>query len=262
MRVHVVSDVHGNVEALKRAGDGADALVVLGDLVDFVDYHDHGAGIFGRIFGAELVGEFARLRRDGRPGEAGAYARTLWSGLADARERVREAVREQYEALFAALPAPTYATPGNVDLPEMWPDFARPGVQVIDGGVVEIGGLRFGFVGGAVLPAGLKPSRAGVFSAYLRAPEEYDAAVAALGPVDVLCSHAPPDLAELTYDAVARRAEIGSAGLVTKILADRPRWALYGHVHQPLCPRMRFAGTECANVGHFKRTETPYVLRW
>ena len=32
MRVHVVSDVHGAADALARAGDGADALVVLGDL--------------------------------------------------------------------------------------------------------------------------------------------------------------------------------------------------------------------------------------
>ena len=263
MRVHVVSDVHGNVEALKRAGDGADALVVLGDLIDFVDYHDHSAGIFGRVFGADVVREFARLRRDGKPGDAGAYARTLWSGLVDAKATVEEAVREQYAALFAALPAPTYATPGNVDLPALWPEFAGRGVHVFDGGTAEIGGLRFGFVGGAVLPAGVKPPPTGaVFRAYLRTPEDFDAAVAALPPVDVVCTHAPPDLPELTYDAVARRVEVGSAGLVAKIVAERPRWALFGHVHQPLCQRVRFAATECANVGHFQRTETPYVLRW
>lgn len=263
MRVHVVSDVHGNVEALKRAGDGADALVVLGDLIDFVDYHDHSAGIFGRVFGPELVGEFARLRRDGRPGEAGAYARTLWAGLADARATVEAAVREQYAALFAALPAPTYATPGNVDLPGLWSEFAGGGVQVLDGEVAEIGGLRFGFVGGALLLAGMAPPpRTAVFRAYLRPPEEFDAAVAALPEVDVLCSHAPPDLPELTYDVMARRVEVGSAGLVARMRSDRPRWAVFGHVHQPLCPRVRFLATECANVGHFQRSETPYVLRW
>jgi RTX calcium-binding nonapeptide repeat (4 copies) len=38
MRVHVVSDVQGNARALARAGDGADVLLGLGDLVDFVDY--------------------------------------------------------------------------------------------------------------------------------------------------------------------------------------------------------------------------------
>ena len=32
MRVHVVSDVHGRADALARAGDGADALVCLGDM--------------------------------------------------------------------------------------------------------------------------------------------------------------------------------------------------------------------------------------
>ncbi|MGW5052476.1 metallophosphoesterase family protein [Actinokineospora sp. NPDC004072] len=263
MRVHVVSDVHGNVEALKRAGDGADALVVLGDLIDFVDYHDHSGGIFGRVFGPDVVREFARLRRDGKPGDAGRYARTLWAGLADARATVEAAVREQYAALFAALPAPTYATPGNVDLPALWPEYAGGGVHVLDGDVVELGGLRFGFIGGALLPSGLpKPPPTAVFRPYLRPPEEYDAAVAALPPVDVLCSHAPPDLPELTYDVVARRVEHGSAGLVGRMLADRPRWALFGHVHQPMCRRLRFAATECANVGHFQRTETPYVLRW
>ena len=55
MRVHVVSDVHGNVDALARAGDGADALVVLGDLIDFVDYRDPTGGILGR--GARPRGE-------------------------------------------------------------------------------------------------------------------------------------------------------------------------------------------------------------
>ncbi|MCU1650907.1 MAG: metallophosphoesterase, partial [Pseudonocardia sp.] len=47
MRVHVVADVHGNSDALARAGEGADALIVLGDLIDFVNYDDHRAGILG-----------------------------------------------------------------------------------------------------------------------------------------------------------------------------------------------------------------------
>lgn len=47
MRVHVVSDVHGNAEALARAGGGADALLVLGDLVEFVDYQHPARGILG-----------------------------------------------------------------------------------------------------------------------------------------------------------------------------------------------------------------------
>ena len=54
MRVHVVSDVHGSVDALERASDGADALVCLGDLVLFLDYADSSGGIFAELFGGEI----------------------------------------------------------------------------------------------------------------------------------------------------------------------------------------------------------------
>jgi Icc-related predicted phosphoesterase len=262
VRVHVVSDVHGNSEALARAGDGADALIVLGDLIDFVDYHDHSRGILGAVFGAEKVAVFARLRRERLAGQASAYARELWSGLADAADVVEEAVRAQYKTLFAAMTVPTYATPGNVDMPALWPEFTGDGIQVFDGDTTVIGGLRFGFVGGAVLPAGIPPRRTGPFVPYLRTPEDFDAGVARLADVDVLCSHIPPDVPELTYDVMARRAELGSASLLDLIHRQRPRWSVFGHVHQPLATRMRVAGTECVNVGHFQRTRRPYVLRW
>ena len=75
MRVHVVSDVHGNVEALRRAGDGADALLVLGDLVDFVDYQDPAGGILGQVFGPEMSARFGQLRAAGRQGETRAFIR-------------------------------------------------------------------------------------------------------------------------------------------------------------------------------------------
>src|SRR5437764_3805060 len=109
VRVHVVSDVHGNADALARAGDGADALLVLGDLLDFVDYRDHSQGILGAVFGADKVAEFAELRRGRRHAETVAYARSLWAGLDNAAEVIEDAIREQYTKLFAALTAPTYA---------------------------------------------------------------------------------------------------------------------------------------------------------
>jgi Icc-related predicted phosphoesterase len=61
---------------------------------------------------------------------------------------------------------------------------------------------------------------------------------------------------------VSRRAEHGCVALLETIRTAAPRWALFGHVHQPLAPRMRLGYTECANVGHFQRTQRPYVLRW
>ncbi|HEY0636045.1 MAG TPA: metallophosphoesterase [Pseudonocardiaceae bacterium] len=262
MRVHVVSDVHGNAEALARAGDGADALVVLGDLIDFVDYDDHSAGILGRVFGPERVRRFAELRAT-PGGDLVGFVRSLWAGLDDPAAVVEAEVRAQYERLFAALTAPTYATPGNVDLPHLWPEYAGAGVTVCDGTVADIGGRLFGFVGGAVLPPGVRP-RTGPrpWTPYLRAGAEYAAAVDGLPDVDVLASHIPPAVPELCYDVVARHPERGSTELLGYLTRRRPPLALFGHVHAPLARRARVHSTECVNVGHFRRTESPYVLTW
>jgi Icc-related predicted phosphoesterase len=263
MRVHVVSDVHGSVEALARAGDGADALVVLGDLIEFVDYHDPAAGIIGRALGARVSAEFARLRVHGAPGELVGFINAEWARLPDPVAVVEDAIREQYDALFGALTAPTYAIPGNVDLPRLWPDYARPGLCLPDGRVLRIGGLRCGFVGGVPLPPGRQPRRgSGPWVPYLLGAAEYTAAVRALDPVDVLCSHAPPAVPELAFDVVSRRAEAAAPALLERIHQDRPRSSLFGHVHQPLAARVRVGRTECVNVGHFQRTGRPYVLRW
>jgi Icc-related predicted phosphoesterase len=261
VRVHVVSDVHGNVDALAKAGEGADALVVLGDLIDFVNYHDHSAGILGSIFGPTAVHRYAQLRCAGAPGAATAFVGELWAQLPDPREVVHQAISEQYAQLFAVLPCPTYATPGNVDVPELWPRFAPAGVQVLDGQTAEIGGLNWGFVGGGVLPGGFIPAREPVFRSYLRTPQQYATALTALGRVDMLCTHVPPAVPELLYDVQARRFETGSEHLLAVIRRDRPRTALFGHVHQPLAQRVRLGRTECVNVGHFQRTGAPYVVR-
>ncbi|MEV4436838.1 metallophosphoesterase [Streptomyces sp. NPDC049555] len=255
MRVHVVSDVHGNAEGLARAGDGADALICLGDLVLFLDYADHSRGIFPELFGIEAADRIVELRTARRFEEARALSRGLWDSVGgDRRTVVEQAVRKQYAQLFAAFPTPTYATYGNVDVPPLWPEYARPGTTVLDGERVEIGGLVFGFVGGG-LPSPMR-------TPYEIDEETYAAKLAALGEVDVLCSHIPPDVPELCYDTVARRFERGSAALLETIRAVRPRYALFGHVHQPLARRMRVGATECVNVGHFASTSTPWVLEW
>ena len=254
MRVHVVSDVHGSADALSRAGDGADALVCLGDLLLFVDYADHGRGVLGEIFGAEAVGEFVALRTARRYDEAREFTRSLWARVGDRDAAVTAAVREQYAKLFAAFPEPTYLTYGNVDVPPLWPEFARDGVHVLDGQVAELGGWRFGFVGGG-LPSPMR-------TPYEVPEQEYAAKVAALGRVDVLCSHIPPAVPELLYDVVARRFEKGSTALLDAIRETQPRYALFGHVHQPMQRRMRIGRTECVNVGHFRGTGQPWVLTW
>lgn len=262
VRVHVVSDIHGNAEALARAGERADALVVLGDLIDFVDYRDHRRGILGALFGPDKVKVFAELRMAGDRERTIAYSRSLWDSLGDPSDAVEQAIREQYAEMFGAMTAPTYATPGNVDVPALWPEYAGEHVQVLDGEVAKIAGLRFGFVGGSLLPPGYKSRAGAAWRPYMRTPDDFTTAVEALGEVDVLCSHIPPQVPELTYDVVARRPESGSAALLDSIRRHAPRWALFGHVHQPLAARMRVGRTETCNVGHFRASERPFVLRW
>jgi len=252
MRVHVVSDVHGADHALARAGDGADALVCLGDLILFVDYVDPGRGIMGSLFGAQKVGEFVRLRTAGRFDDARAWSGSLWATLADARAAIEEAVHEQYARMFAAFPAPTYLTFGNVDLPQLYPQFLREGITLLDGEVADVGGVRFGFVGGG-LPTPMR-------TPFERPEVEYDAKVRALGPVDVLCTHVPPHLPELLYDSEAGRFERGSVAVLEHVQQHQPAWSLFGHVHQAHTRRLTVGRTVCANVGHFRSRQQPFVL--
>lgn len=248
-----MSDVHGRADALERAADGADLLICLGDLLVFIDYLDPGRGLFGGLFGADAARRYIALRTAKRFDEARAFSRELFAGLdGDPRELLDAEVRASYARLFAALPTPALLTYGNVDLPRLWPEYLRDGHRILDGETVTVDGVRFGFVGG------------GLPSAY-HTPYEVDEdvhaeRVAALGAVDVLCSHIPPAVPELLYDVVARRHERGSTALLRAVEETGPRYAVFGHVHQPLAARTRIGRTECLNVGHFRATGAPYVL--
>jgi Icc-related predicted phosphoesterase len=255
MRVHVVSDVHGRVDALRRAADGADALICLGDMLLFIDYADHSQGIFPDLFGADAASRFVALRTAQQFDEARRMSARLWAGLdGDPAVHIRQAASRQYGELFAALPAPSYLTYGNVDLPPLWAPYLRPGHHVLDGERVDLDGWSFGFVGGGLRTVYRTP--------YEIADDVYAAKVEAVGAVDVLCSHIPPTVPELLFDTVARRMERGSEALLDAVRLTQPRYLLFGHVHQPLASRVRIGRTECINVGHFRATGTPYRLEW
>ena len=253
----MVSDVHGTADALKTAGDGADMLICLGDMLLFLDYADHTQGIFADIYGAENAKEYIGLRTARRFDEARALTAGIAARLAadrgtDPRNLTEQAIRKQYAALFGALAEPAYLTYGNVDIPRLWESFRKPGHQVLDGSRAEVNGVTFGFVG------------AGLISPY-RTPNEippalYAAKLDAIGAVDVLCTHIPPAVPELLYDVRARRLETGSAALLEVIRRMQPRYAFFGHVHNPLARRVRIGSTECVNVGHFRATRVPYVV--
>ncbi len=257
MRVHVVSDVHGSVRALADAAVGSDVFVCLGDLILFLDYDHPDRGIVADLFGEAHARAYIKARTADRFDEAHDLSAAAWAskGISDPQQRgdlMRSMVREQYAELFEAMPSPALLTYGNVDIPAIWPDFLRNGHRVVDGASVEVDGMRWGFVGGGLV----SPMR----TPYEIPEPEFAEKVAALGPVDVLFTHIPPAIPELTYDVVARRFEVGSEALLDYVREVQPRFHLFGHVHQPLAARTRVGRTECVNVGHFHSRERPFVL--
>jgi Icc-related predicted phosphoesterase len=285
MRVHVVSDVHGTADALAQAGDGADMLICLGDMLLFLDYADHTQGIFAELYGAENAWEYIDLRTQRRFDEARQLTARIAAQLTaergtDLRTLTDEAIRKQYAALFGALAEPAYLTYGNVDVPRLWEEYRKPGHRVIDGGraVVSKGGagdgdgqagerdgragdgdgragdgeVTFGFAGAGLISPYRTPNEI--------PPQEFAAKLDAIGAVDVICTHIPPAIPELLYDTVARRMETGSTALLEMIRRTQPRYAFFGHVHNPLARRVRVGRTECVNVGHFRATRVPYVV--
>lgn len=255
MRVHVVSDVHGNTAALAEAGRGADALVCLGDFVLFLDYHDASNGIFARLFGAPAAQRLVGLRTERRFDEAREWSRSLWAGLPEEPSVVMEReINAQYAEMFAVLPDPSYLTYGNVDIPRLWSEHLPSHATTLDGETTVIGGRTWGFVGGGL--------RTPMRTPYEISEEDYAAKVAAVGAVDVLACHIPPDLPELLYDVEARRFERGSSAVLDAIRDTQPELVVFGHVHQPLQQRIRIGRTECVNVGHFAETGTPYALEY
>ena len=57
----IISDVHGAVEPLRRVASLGEPLLVLGDLINYIDYRSN-EGIVADISGKDLVDEFVRIR--------------------------------------------------------------------------------------------------------------------------------------------------------------------------------------------------------
>lgn len=251
MRVTAISDLHGAVDHLDAMAGDADALLVLGDLINVIDYRTWD-GILVEVFGREAVMEAAGLRAKGRFDEA---RRTIRGGTPDpegARLRLAELARRDYERVFDALPPNTYVTYGNVDIPDLIRSLVPPHVRFVDGESVRLGSMTFGFVGGGVrTPLGV-PGEV--------PDDEYDAKLAAVGPVDVICTHMPPRIPWFVYDVVAKKFEPGSVGLIAYIQEHRPAYALFGHVHQPLVSSGNIGSTVLVNVGHFQAHGRGYTI--
>ena len=253
--VYVVADLHGAHDDLRKAvGEGA-TLLLLGDLINFLDYTTM-SGILTEVFSVEAVAEVVRLRTAGRITEARNIMHRRAHGREDEiRSEIARRVMSQYETVFAALPHPTYFICGNVDQPRAASAFdaQTPATTNADGRVIDFDGERIAFVGGA-LPTPLHA--AGEIS-----EDEMRAKVEGLGEADVLCSHVPPAVPELCYDTLADKHERGSKDLLDYIRDVQPRRAYFGHVHQPLVSSIHVGDTWCVNVGYFRATKRAFPHR-
>ena len=250
--IYVVSDLHGAHDDLRKAIPEGSTLLLLGDLINFLDYISM-TGILTEVFSVQAVEEVVRLRTAGKIEDARRVMHERSIGREEEiREQIGGRVRGQYEEIFAALTDPTYLILGNVDNPALAHSYASgyAGVHEPDGTVVVLEGERFGFVGGA-LPTPLHV--AGEIT-----EEEMRAKVEGLGEVDVLCSHIPPAVPELCFDTLAGKSETGSEDLLRYIEDVQPRRAYFGHIHQPLTSALWIGRTLCINVGYFRSTKRAF----
>lgn len=252
MTVKIVSDLHSAVDALRKEVQADDTLLLLGDLVNIIDYSSMD-GILVDIFGPEAVSEVIDLRAKGLIEEARAVMLRRREGReAEVAMQFQTLLREAYQAVRAVLPHQTYLITGNVDAPVMIEEILGPGVELADGKVIELEGYRVGFVGGG-LPTPLKV--AGEIP-----EEEFDAKIDALGDVEILCSHVPPEIPELTYDVLAKRHERGSERLLQYIVDVQPLRVFFGHIHQPVVSSTHVGRTHLMNAGYFRRTQRAIPL--
>jgi len=235
--------------------------VVLGDLLDYVDYYDPAGGILGRIFGEDRVRPFIALRLAGDFPGLRDYNRSLWDSTPDPVGTLTEVVAARYREVVDAVGPDALLTLGNVDVASIWDEAVGSELPYLDSETVEIAGRRLGFIaGGASRPGTPFRPPNHVWQPLIRSADDFITAVKAVGPVDVLCSHVPPNIAQLRYDVVPGRLEMYGPGLLESIDEHCPELAVFGHVHQPISRRTRRGRTECVNVGHFQRFPQPFEV--
>lgn len=253
MQVKLVADVHGEIDSLKEVLEPNDTLVLLGDLINWVDFKSLD-GMLSQILSkqeiAEILEEVARGNRE----KAKAKAAALLSSAGPHAEKLREMARNTYLKLSSAIPCRAYVLYGNADYPDIMKECLPSNASLVEAGCALIHGVRFGFV------SGVPPFRWSVGLPGETDEETYRKRIENLGPVDVLCTHFPPAFPELTFDIVANRSEEGSKDLIEYIEKIQPDYAFFGHVHQPREREKEVGRTRCINTGYFRREKKVYLL--
>lgn len=241
----LVADVHGAASALRSVARAGEPLLVLGDLINFIDYRDN-SGILADVAGQSMVDRLVRLRTAGDLEAASAVWREEMAGReAEMRAAFDREVDAAYDEVCAALEGATaYVTYGNVDRPNLLARKLPSGARFVDAEVVEIEGSRVGFAGGGMQALGT-PGEV--------SEDDMAAKLATLGPVDILCTHVPPAIPALASDVIGGRQKSFRA-VLDYVVRHQPAYHYFGDVHQPQAVSWRVGRTICRNVGYFRAT--------
>ncbi len=239
----ICADVHGAHDLLAAERPHNGPLFLLGDNLNLVDFHTL-SGVAARVLSKADIGRIVLAIATGGPKKALKLADKLFFRNPEKIARARVEILKDYGELAKILPESARVIHGNVD----WPDLLEEalGERYRDVGVEEIDGVRVGFLSGT----GSYP-----YSMHLPGESDddtYREKLFSLGPVDMLCTHFPPDIDGLTYDVVAKRSEGGSRALLDYLDRYQPRLHLFGHIHNPQVPETKRGNTRLVNVGGFR----------
>jgi len=243
-----ISDIHHGLSGLKELPIDKGPLVILGDLINWIDYRD-GSGIARDVFGDKNVDKLITYRKN----HDFSSRKDLWKDLfADDPEnkqvQIEEAVELQYEDVFRELGNhEVWIIPGNVDSISIMKKIAGDNIEFVDGKIIEYEGIKFGFAGGGV-PTPINAR--GELS-----EQEFNQKLNSLSEVDIICTHAPPLVDELVTDVITDKIEQGWTSLLQFIEKNKPIFCLFGDVHQAKATRWLIGETKCINVGYNRATK-------
>ena len=242
-----ISDVHHQLEFLKLLPKKNEPVVILGDLINWIDYRN-GDGIAKEVFGLENVQKLINLRKEHRFEERKDLWKSLYSNDPEViMKNMRDAIENQYEEVFKILKKyHVWFIPGNVDDVEIMNSYTSSTVKNVDGLLIEHQGTKLGFAGGGV-PTPINAR--GEIS-----ENEFSKKLNKLVQAEIICTHAPPYIDELMTDVVTNKIEQGWKSLLDFIKTNHPKFALFGDVHQPKASTWIVNNTKCINTGYFRAT--------